>query len=297
MSGDFHLDRILVVEDMPALREHFAETLEELGEGIAVDTAADGVEALARIDAAPQDAYSLIVTDITMPRMDGERLIEELRARKFAGSLIVLTAHGQDDLIIRCLRGGACDYLVKPVTIDELQIAASTALQHMPSMETDIDIDYDEAGWFEISGGSDYSVLYRYRRFLNLLDCFRIPEPAASEIRLALEELGRNAIEWGNRGDLSKKVRFGCRILPYKVIIQIADEGEGFDPGAIPDPSADPFAHIEHRREQGKRMGGYGVHLIRNLMDKVTWNAKGNVVVAIKYLSKSGESGGHTAEG
>lgn len=279
--------RILVVEDMPALREHFAETMIELGGDVQVDTAADGVEALAMVEAAGIDGYDLAVTDITMPRMDGETLLRELAERGFPGAVIVLTAHGQDDMIIRCLRAGACDYLIKPATIEELQVAASTALKHMPRMHIPLEVDYDPDGWFEVSGSSDYAVLYRYRRFLALLDRFELSEPVANEIRLTLEELGRNAIEWGNRGDASKRVRLSCRILPYKVIVQIADEGQGFDPDAVPDPSADPFGHMEYRRQTGKRMGGYGVHLIRNVMDKVAWNAKGNVVVAIKYLHPS----------
>lgn len=278
--------RILVVEDMLALREHFAETLQELGDpAVSVDAAADGVEALELIDAAAEP-YRLIVTDITMPRLDGEGLLAELNRRSYPAAVVILTAHGQDDLIVRCLRAGACDYLVKPVSIDDLQMAAATALQHMPVLDDDIDVDYDRHGWFEVSGASDYSVLYRYRRFLTLLDSFQLSEPTASEVRLTLEELGRNAIEWGNAGDRTKRVRLSCRILPYKLIVQIADEGEGFDPSALPDPSTDPFGHIESRKQSGKRLGGYGIHLIRHIMDKVTWNAKGNVVVAIKYLKR-----------
>ena len=275
--------RILVVEDMDALREHFAETLDELGDHVEVVTASDGAEALEIIDAAERD-FDLVVTDITMPRLDGESLVRELHHRRYPAAVIILTAHGQDELVISCLTSGACDYLVKPVTIDDLQVAACAALQHMPSVAGDLDVDYDPHGWFEVSGLSDYSVLYRYRRFLTLLDCFNLPEQVAGEVRLTLEELGRNAIEWGNNGDKTKLVRFSCRILPYKLIVQIADEGPGFDPSKLPDPSADPLEHIEYRIQEGKRLGGYGIHLIRNIMDKVTWNAKGNVVVAIKYL-------------
>ena len=125
-----------------------------------------------------------------------------------------------------------------------------------------------------------------------------MPEPAASEVRLALEELGRNAIEWGNHNDRSKRVTFGCRILPGKVIVYIEDQGDGFDPAAVPDPSNDPLGHIERRRASGKRMGGYGVHLIRHLMDKVVYNAKGNRVVAIKYLTpeRAADSGVHPTQ-
>ncbi len=277
--------RILVVEDMPALRAHVAETLGDLGDTVIVHTAADGREALDKLLSAPEP-YHLVMCDIIMPRMDGETLLSELRARDYPAAVVMLTALGQDDMVVRCLRQGACDYLVKPVRIEDLTAAAANALQHMPLLVRTIDVEYDPHGWFEVSGNSDASILYRYRRFLGLLDKFRIAEPAASEVRLALEELGRNAIEWGNRNDIAKKVRFGCRILPGKIIVYIEDEGAGFDPAVVPDPSIDPLAHIQNRIDSGKRLGGYGIHLIKNLMDKLIYNAKGNRVVAIKYLDQ-----------
>lgn len=277
--------RILVVEDMPNLQAYVAETLQDLGD-VAVECASDGVEALEKATAG--QAFDLLVCDISMPRMDGETLITELRKRDYPGAAIMLTALGQDDVIMRCLRQGACDYLVKPVTIDDLLSAAANALQHAPKLGAELSVEYDPHGWFEVTGASDPSVLYKFRRFLGLLDRFRVPEPASSEIKLALEELGRNAIEWGNRNDASKKVTFGCRILPGKIIVYIEDEGQGFIPATVPDPSLDPIAHIERRKDEGKRLGGYGIHLIRNLMDKLVYNARGNRAVAIKYLTPGG---------
>jgi len=274
---------ILVVEDMPNLQAYIAETLMDLGD-VQVVTAADGVEALERLDAAAKP-FDLIVCDISMPRMDGEQLLGELRRRQYPAAVIMLTAIGQDDVILRCLRQGACDYLIKPVTVDDLLTAAANALQHAPRLNAELTVEYDPHGWFEVSGANDHSVLYKFRRFLGLLDRFKIPDPAASEIKLALEELGRNAIEWGNRNDPTKQVTFGCRILPGKIIVYIEDQGDGFQPDAVPDPSTDPIAHIERRKSEGKRLGGYGIHLIRNLMDKLIYNAKGNRAVAIKYLS------------
>lgn len=285
MSALIDQPRILVVEDMANIQAYIVETLQDLGSGVRVDTASDGVEALERIGAAAEP-YHLLVCDISMPRLDGEGLLEELRQRSYPASVMMLTALGQDDLVIRCLRRGACDYLVKPVSIDDLQSAAANALQHMPRLGSgELDVAYDPQGWFEVSGGSDPAVLYRFRRFLGLLDRFKIAEPAASEVRLALEELGRNAIEWGNRNDPSKKVTFGCRIVPGKIIVYIEDEGPGFKPTDVPDPSIDPIAHIEDRKRLGKRLGGYGIHLIRHIMDKLIYNARGNRAVAIKYLS------------
>lgn len=286
-EGGADVHRILVIEDMPALQAHIAETLSDLGDSVVVHKANDGREALQMIDQA-SEPYQLIMCDIIMPRLDGEAVLTELRRRDYPAAVIMLTALGQDDMIVRCLRQGACDYLVKPVGIDELTAAAANALQHMPLVGRALEVEYDPHGWFEVAGESDPAILYKYRRFLGLLDKFKIAEPAASEIRLALEELGRNAIEWGNHNDRSKKVRFGCRILPGKVIVYIEDEGEGFDPNFVPDPSIDPIAHLENRKAQGKRLGGYGIHLIKHLMDKLIYNARGNRVVAIKYLDKAG---------
>ncbi len=286
--------RILVVEDLPALRSHTAETVADLSPYVRVEVAGDGREALERIDAEP-GGFHLIISDIIMPRLDGEGLLAELRQRRYPAAVVMLTALGQDDTIVRCLRLGACDYMVKPVSMEDLVRSAANALQHMPLLTADLQVEYDPHGWFEVTGATDSSVLFKYRKFLDLLERFAMPEPAASEVRLALEELGRNAIEWGNRNDKSKKVTFGCRILPGKVIVYIEDQGAGFDPNQIPDPSGDPLGHIERRRASGKRMGGYGIHLIRHLMDKVVYNAKGNRVVAIKYLTpeRAADSGFH----
>src|SRR5579862_7748756 len=123
--------RILVVEDMPALQAHVAETLTEIGPGVVIVTASDGREALDAI-AAAKEPFHLILCDIIMPRMDGEALLGELRRRNYPAAIIMLTALGQDEMIVRCLRQGACDYLVKPVGIDDLIAAAVNALQHMP---------------------------------------------------------------------------------------------------------------------------------------------------------------------
>ena len=285
MTGSVQRDpaTILVVEDKPALRDHFAETLRDLGAHVTVETASDGREALDKVVADP-NRYQLVVSDIIMPRLDGEALLDELHKRQFAGAVIMLTALGHDDVVVRCLKRGACDYLVKPVSIDDLIAAAANALQHRPKVAEAMKVEYDPLGWFEVTGQTSESLLFKYRKFLGLLERFRIPEPVASEVRLALDEFGRNAIEWGNRFDANKKVVFGCCILPGKVMVYIEDEGPGFDPAKLPDPSADPIGHIERRQTEGKRLGGYGVHLIKNLMDKVIYNAKGNRVVAIKYL-------------
>src|SRR5258708_28559 len=138
--------RILVVEDMPALQAHIAETLADLGHGVEIHTASDGKEAITRLESAERP-YNLVFCDIIMPRMDGEALLTELRQRNYPAAVIMLPALGQDDMIGRCLRQGACDYLVKPVGIDELLAAAANALQHMPLIGSVLEVEYDPHGW------------------------------------------------------------------------------------------------------------------------------------------------------
>jgi CheY-like chemotaxis protein/anti-sigma regulatory factor (Ser/Thr protein kinase) len=280
--------RILLIDDEPHLRAHVRETIDDLQADLIVEEAEDGQQAVEMI-AAAADPYGLIVSDIHMPRMDGLTLLRELSNMRICSPVVMLTAFGQDDYVINCLRDGAVDYLVKPVDIDALQSAVTSALQHGAAGLPPVNVDYDPAGWFEVSGGSDYSVLYRFRRFMELLDRFRLPDEIADQVRLTLEELGRNAIEWGNHHDRDKSVTLSCRIFPTKMIMQISDQGEGFIPTAVPDPSIDPANHITQRMASGKRMGGYGLHLVRNIMDKLVYNSTGNTVVAIKYLEPHGK--------
>ena len=96
-------------------------------------------------------------------------------------------------------------------------------------------------------------------------------------IHLALEEALVNAIRHGNRLDTNKHVHVACRVSPDIVRIEITDEGEGFDPSAIPDPT-DP-SNIE-------APSGRGIMLMRNFMSRVEYNDVGNRVVMEKERGK-----------
>src|SRR6187399_1198338 len=86
-TSDVH--RILVIEDMPALQAHIAETLADLGDSVVVHKANDGREALQMIDQAAEP-YQLIMCDIIMPRLDGEAVLTELRRRDYPAAVIML---------------------------------------------------------------------------------------------------------------------------------------------------------------------------------------------------------------
>ena len=88
-------------------------------------------------------------------------------------------------------------------------------------------------------------------------------------IRLALEEAVVNAIKHGNCLDCNKQVHVVCRSTSEKIWIKISDQGQGFDPQAVPDCTDDE--HID-------APNGRGIMLMRNFMTRVEYNDKGNVV-------------------
>jgi len=88
-------------------------------------------------------------------------------------------------------------------------------------------------------------------------------------VRLGLEEAMVNAIVHGNRRDPAKKVSVSCRLDDERLRVEIADEGEGFDPDALPDCTGP---------EQIECPRGRGVMLMRHFMTSVKYNAKGNAV-------------------
>lgn len=92
-------------------------------------------------------------------------------------------------------------------------------------------------------------------------------------VRLAVEEAIVNAIKHGNRNDASKRVRITCRVSATLVRIEIGDEGPGFDPSALPDPTDEQ--HID-------APNGRGVMPMRSFMSLVAFNDRGNQVVMEK---------------
>ncbi len=88
-------------------------------------------------------------------------------------------------------------------------------------------------------------------------------------VNLALEEALVNAVNHGNHADPAKKVTFACRLDDNRLYFRIEDEGDGFNPDALPDPT-DP--------ENIMVVSGRGVFLIRNFASRVWWNDKGNVL-------------------
>jgi len=114
---------VMVVDDDAQLRSLVGTVLARAGHEVV--EAADGEEALRLLDEKLPD---LILTDLAMPKMDGARLIEEVRRRDPMLPMIVLTGLGTVDVAVEMMRKGACDFLTKPFQIEQLAGSVQKAL-------------------------------------------------------------------------------------------------------------------------------------------------------------------------
>ncbi|MDD0974566.1 sigma-54-dependent transcriptional regulator [Pseudomonas fontis] len=101
--------KVLLVEDDRSLRQALGDTL-ELG-GFDYKAVSCAEDALA---AAAAEVFSLVVSDVNMPGMDGHQLLAELRARQPQLPVLLMTAHAAVERAVDAMRQGAADYLVKP---------------------------------------------------------------------------------------------------------------------------------------------------------------------------------------
>ncbi len=92
-------------------------------------------------------------------------------------------------------------------------------------------------------------------------------------VRLALEEAMVNAVKHGNHGDPAKEARLRYHVSPESVLLEVEDDGAGFDPSQVPDPLAP---------ENLERASGRGLFLIRRYMTWMRHNERGNCITMCK---------------
>jgi two-component system response regulator AtoC len=116
------LSCVLLVDDEPGVLFTLSELLLERGHRIV--TARSAVDALEKLDDA--DA---VITDLSMPGMDGLELMAQIAQRDPALPVILLTAHGSERVAVAAIKQGAYDYLAKPFDIDEVAVVITRALE------------------------------------------------------------------------------------------------------------------------------------------------------------------------
>ena len=118
--------RILIVDDDAALLEALPRALKLRLDGIQIDTSDNAAEALDRIRATDYDA---VVSDIKMPGLDGLEVLREIKKLRPKTPTVLITGHGEHDLAVRALRGGAYDFVQKPIDRDYFVASLERAIE------------------------------------------------------------------------------------------------------------------------------------------------------------------------
>lgn len=113
---------VLVVDDEPSVADAFTKFLRF--EGHQARVAGSGEDALAALETAVPD---LVIMDVRMPGMDGLQVLSEMRRRHPDLYIIIMTAFGTSQTSIDAMRGGAFDYLTKPLDLDQLRVVINKA--------------------------------------------------------------------------------------------------------------------------------------------------------------------------
>ncbi|MGB3082241.1 MAG: ATP-binding protein [Candidatus Omnitrophota bacterium] len=115
------------------------------------------------------------------------------------------------------------------------------------------------------------------KEVINALKEKGVDEEIIFDIHVGFEEALRNAMIHGNKLSSKKVVTIEVEVTEDMVIISVEDQGEGFDPGSLPDPTLD---------ENLLKESGRGVYLMTHLMDEVVYEKDGRKVIMKKRLNK-----------
>jgi CheY-like chemotaxis protein/anti-sigma regulatory factor (Ser/Thr protein kinase) len=277
------MKKILVADDDRATRLMLSNLLAEAG--FKVTVAVDGAAALKKLRS---DKFDLLLTDVWMPGMNGLELLARLREQPDRPRTVVMTSDDTPEVMLRAVREQAYQYLRKPLDPKAAVEVIKDALSAKPS-SSPIEVISAVPHWIELLVPCELEAISRITGFMASLKS-ELSEEDREHVALAFRELLTNAIEWGGKLDPNQKVRISylktARMLQYR----IADPGTGFrledlTHAAVSNPEDDPLLHSEIRKQKGLRPGGYGLFMVRDLVDELVYNEVHNEVVLIKYLT------------
>lgn len=129
--------KVLIVDDSLIIRKKITKLLEKLGHEV-VYGAKNGQEA---IDAYNSKKPDLVTMDITMPDMDGITAVGHIMKDNHDAKIIMVTSHGQEDMVIKSIQAGAVGYMLKPITEDKLISAIGEVYPEYASNEDKDELD------------------------------------------------------------------------------------------------------------------------------------------------------------
>ena len=200
---------------------------------------------------------------------------------------VILTGDFAPQQILNAIRQRAFGYLHRPLTPGPLGELVQQALDS-DAWQDDIRVVSARPEWITLDVRCKIDAADRTTHFLREITS-HLSTTASEDISAAFRELLMNAIEHGGKNDPHKRVRTSILQTSRSIIVHIHDPGTGFSldflpHAAISNPDDSPTRHVEVRAEAGKRPGGFGILLTKNLVDELLYNERGNAVLFVKYL-------------
>lgn len=286
---------ILVVDDS-LLDLRVAGRLLERQPGWTVRYARNGREAQVECDSYLPD---LIVTDLQMPEVNGLELVEWVRDEFPLIPIILMTAAGSEQIAVAAIQAGAASYVPKRVLADELVTTATRVLasadvergrRRVLNYLTEVyyvlenDLELLSATVSELRQLATERRLFEERDILQFATA--IDEALANayfhgNLEISSELQMRDAKSYYALAEerrtqepyVRRRIRVRLEVGPERVTVCVGDEGAGFDPQQLPDPTAPGFL---------ERPCGRGVMLMRTFIDEVRFNDVGNQVTLVK---------------
>ena len=229
--------QILVVDDDDSLRRVLQVQLEQ--DGYFVASAASAQQALSMLQLRP---YDLLITDLRMPGESGIDLLKQVRSLYPEIAIVILTAFGTVETAVDAMKGGAFDYLTKPVHPDELSLVVGRALEHLRLL--------DEVQALRASLNDKYgfeNILGRSAALLQLLETAARAARTNSTVLIRGEtgtgkELLARAIHFNSARKDKPIVTINCSAIPRELL---ESELFGHKKGAFTGAVADKRGKIE----------------------------------------------------
>jgi len=273
---------VLLIDADPAVHELLTGMLQR--EDRKIQAAYDGQDALERLR---QWHCDVVVAGQGVNGFDGLSLVRRVRAIQ-PRARVVVTGDRDPKRILAAIRERAYGYVHKPLVDGRILEVVTQALES-GAWQDDIRVVSAVPEWISLDVRCKLDAADRTTNYLRELLSDLEPQ-TRDDIAAALRELLMNAVEHGGKQDPRKRVRVSLLRTARSAIVHIHDPGPGFSldllpHAAISNPADSPIRHVEVRAEEGRRPGGFGILMARNLVDELLYNERGNSALFVKYLN------------